>query len=48
MLNDIEYKKQVAKLDKKDDYKAKKDWEYKEQTREAYEIIKKGNYIVCR
>ena len=47
-VNDIKYKKQVAKWDKKDGYKAMKDWEYKEQTREVYEIIKKGNYIVCR
>lgn len=47
-VNDIKYKKQVAKWDKKDDYKAMKDWEYKEQMEEAYEIIKKGNYIVCR
>ena len=48
MVNDIKYKKQVAKWDKKDDCKAMKDWEYKEQTQEAYDIIKKGNYIVCR
>lgn len=48
MLNDIKYKKQVAKWDKKDDYKAMKDYEYKENMQEAYNIIKKGNYIICR
>ena len=48
MLNDIKYKKQVAKWDKKDDYKATKDYEYKENMQEAYNIIKKGNYIICR
>ena len=47
-VNDIKYKKQGAKGDKREDYKAMKEWEYKEQTQEAYEIIKKGNYIVCR